>query len=81
SVTPTTRVLAPEILCVEDDPDAGDLLEMIFRKEGYRVQVVTSMADALSALERYRSWALIIVDYNLPDGTGTEMLREARRRS
>ncbi len=69
-----------EILYVEDDADARELLESFFSRCGYRVHVAETVAEGLEVLASSGHFALVLADYNLPDGTGTLMIREARRR-
>ena len=72
--------VARTILCVEDDEDARTLLEFLFTRNGYAVSSAANVADALVLLEEMGHFSLILADYNLPDGTGTDLFRAARRR-
>lgn len=67
------------VLCVEDDEDARALLVLLFSRRGYAVSSSACLAEALDLLESH-GFALILADYNLPDGTGTDLFREATRR-
>lgn len=57
------------ILLVEDDDGVGTLLMHALRGEGYRVHLVTTKAEAWAHLDAHR-YALVIVDWKLPDGDG-----------
>lgn len=69
--------LALSILCVEDHADTCEMLAELLKLEGYEVETAMSIGAGRSALDR-RSFDLVITDYALPDGTGTEMLFAAR---
>jgi DNA-binding NtrC family response regulator len=71
---------AIHVLVVEDDDDERELLAMLLQRQGMGVRMAASVGDALDALE-CRRFDVVLADYNLPDGTGTEMLREAKRRA
>lgn len=58
------------VLCVEDHPDTCELISMILKK--YEVVSANSMADALAQATK-RKFALYLLDYHLPDGTGIEL--------
>jgi CheY-like chemotaxis protein len=65
------------VLLAEDHIDTGRLLSRALTRVGYRVHLGTSIA---SAIEIFRSEPidLIVSDLGLPDGHGTELLRQAR---
>lgn len=69
----------PKVLYVEDDEDARELLVLWLRRDDLDARGVGNVADGMEALAR-ESFDALIVDYNLPDGTGTALVREARRR-
>lgn len=64
------------ILLVEDDEDTSQLLALALRQKGHQVQ---EAADGERGLEAIRGGAydLIVTDYDLPEKTGAQMLREA----
>ncbi|MFW8292485.1 response regulator, partial [Klebsiella pneumoniae] len=68
------------ILIIEDDADAAEVLEAYLRRESYTVRV---MADGLSGLEQAQRWQpdLIVLDVMLPGLNGTEVLAKIRRSS
>ena len=61
--------MAKRILLVDDDADVRELLALVLRSEGYRVDVASSAARALVNLTRFH-YALVIADWRLPDGDG-----------
>ncbi len=66
------------ILLVEDDPLLCDQIAMLLRKERYRCDTCHSL-EAAQAYYDQNSYQLIILDWNLPDGTGLEMLKRIRQ--
>jgi DNA-binding response OmpR family regulator len=56
-----------EILCVEDNDDECDLIKEILTD--YEVTCAPTIANACSLLEK-KSYALVILDEHLPDGSG-----------
>ena len=67
------------VLVVEDDLAVRNSLEEILGFLGYMVTTVSSGAEARSASAR-DEYDLLLSDYVLPDGSGTEIADELRRR-
>lgn len=67
------------ILLVEDDPGLGPPLAARLRAEGFIVDHVSTLADAVEAVTgaRYRA---VLLDRRLPDGEGMDLLRLLRSR-
>src|ERR1700727_161331 len=65
------------ILIVEDEKKLSDILERSLKSEGYTVDGVHSAADGLEYVKSYH-YDLIILDLQLPDGTGTSLLKRLR---
>ncbi len=65
------------ILLVEDDELLGDQISMLLRKERYICDIASSKKEALALYEE-SSYQLILMDWNLPDGSGLEVLQEIR---
>jgi len=65
------------ILVVEDDKANAQLIEKILKKQKYSVDVATNVKEALEAIDN-AYYHLIILDWNLPDGSGCEFLKETR---
>lgn len=67
------------VLAVEDDAMVGSWLRLVLEGSEFRlVGVAGAAADVIGLFERRRP-AVLLVDYRLPDGTGTELVRELRR--
>ncbi len=66
----------PSLLFVEDDSDLRDELSEYLSSCGYRVQGVGSVQAAEAALAE--SFDLLLLDINLPDGSGLELCRRLR---
>ena len=64
-----------QVLVVDDEPDLRTLYELTLLREGYRVNIAESLAQARELLAR-RSFDVLITDMRLPDGLGLELLRE-----
>ena len=67
-----------EVLVVEDEKDLVTTYERLLRRHGCSVVSVGTVHDGLAALDS-RRFALVIADLRLPDGTGLDIVRSARR--
>jgi two-component system copper resistance phosphate regulon response regulator CusR len=65
------------ILIVEDEKKLIDILQRSLRSDGYTVDGVGSAAMGLDYIKTYH-YDLIIMDLQLPDGTGTGLLKRLR---
>ncbi len=65
------------ILLVEDDRLLADSLREYLREAGFYVTIAYSFSDAVDLLERKR-FDLYVLDINLGDGDGVELLEELR---
>jgi DNA-binding NtrC family response regulator len=71
-----------EVLVVEDAFNVGDFVVRLLARRGYGATLVRSRAEAFVALAREpRRFALAFVDIGLPDGSGLDVVAEARRSS
>jgi DNA-binding response OmpR family regulator len=66
-----------QVLCVEDNPDEGELIKVILT--GYEVTWVATIEAALTALDE-ASFDLVIIDEHLPDGSGLRLCDQLTRR-
>ncbi len=65
------------MLIVEDDAGLRPALERSFARRGHKVQCATSVSDALQRLRTQRI-DLVLLDVQLPDGSGLDVLKSAR---
>src|ERR1700744_6631724 len=65
------------ILIVEDEKRLIDILQRTLRSEGYIVDGVGSATAGLDYVKTYH-YDLVIIDLQLPDGTGTSLLKQVR---
>ncbi len=68
------------VLLVEDDPGITDMLRMELEDVGHTVVAAADKATARGAWRRTRP-DLILLDLNLPDGSGLDLCRELRATS
>lgn len=65
------------ILLVEDDPLLGKSLEIALKQLNHQVTWQKTIAEGLSALHT-QPFDLLILDVNLPDGTGFDLTQQVR---
>jgi two-component system response regulator PilR (NtrC family) len=65
------------LLIVDDEASLRDFLSIVFEDDGWRVEAAASIADARAALQKSEP-DLILCDLMLPDGSGIDLLREAK---
>ena len=65
------------VLVVEDDQTVSAMVEMLLRHYGYDVDVAGTLADARRQLVGSDP-DVIVLDLNLPDGSGLDLLEHAR---
>ena len=72
--------MAPSILLVDDDPDICESLTDLLEHHGYRVDSVSTGAQAIekAKVDRFNA---VILDLNLPDGDGIAVLRVLKEKS
>ncbi|MGE0552356.1 MAG: sigma-54-dependent transcriptional regulator [Gemmatimonadales bacterium] len=61
------------ILCVDDEPSVGVVLEAALTKLGHTPILATSVDGAMQAVAR-QQFDLIVSDYRMPDATGLDLL-------
>lgn len=70
---------APLALVVDDEPAITRLIALGLRHVGFRVEVAGSVAEGLARFEALRDdLDLLVLDRDLPDGTGDDLLRAVR---
>ena len=65
-------------MIVEDDVTARRAMSGILKRHGFALLEVGTVAEATIGLAHQPSWVLL--DLMLPDGDGSEVLQEIRRR-
>ena len=66
-----------KILLVEDDKDIQEIIEYNFTSEGYEVITCSDGEDAVDLI-RHETPDLVILDWMLPNLSGSEILRQVR---
>lgn len=72
--------MAKRVLIVDDDQAMADIIEDILIEYGYEPSKAHSLEAAYELLSR-QAVELIILDINLPDGTGFEFCKDLRKYS
>jgi DNA-binding response OmpR family regulator len=67
------------LLLVEDEPDLCALLALSLRRAGYTVDIASTAAEAQELMQA-QSYAMVIVDWVLPDGNGIDLADDALQR-
>jgi len=65
------------ILVIEDDRANAELISKLLEKEKYNVDVAVSFLEGERAIDK-AFYHLIILDWNLPDGSGYDLLKVTR---
>jgi two-component system phosphate regulon response regulator PhoB len=66
------------ILAIEDDWTVRTVLEHTLKSAGYDVDLVPGISDARQLLADGH-YELVLLDLNLPDGNGLDLLRDIRK--
>jgi len=66
------------LLLVEDTDDVAEAVVNRFQRDGHVVDRVIGRADGWEAIHNFR-YDLVILDANLPDGSGFDLLAECRK--
>ncbi|MGI6027975.1 MAG: response regulator transcription factor [Candidatus Heteroscillospira sp.] len=69
-----------KLLLIEDDPALGRGINMALQSENLECRLCSCLSEARSALAE-TSFDLLILDINLPDGSGLDFLKESKARS
>jgi two-component system, OmpR family, copper resistance phosphate regulon response regulator CusR len=65
------------VLAIEDEERLLDIIVRSLKTEGFSVDAVSTARDALDHIKLYH-YDLLILDLQLPDGSGTTLLRQVR---
>ena len=68
-----------KVLIVDDEPSVCQFVEHVLRDEGYATETAFSGSTALSIVETYGPFDLLVTDVNMPNMRGHELAAEARR--
>ncbi|GLB30636.1 DNA-binding response regulator [Lacrimispora amygdalina] len=71
--------MSNRILLLEDDISLVDGLKYTLKRNGFEVDLVRTMKEALSHLPQINTYDLLILDVTLPDGTGFEVCEKVRK--
>ncbi|MEH2430701.1 MAG: response regulator [Nostoc sp.] len=66
-----------QILVVDDNADTRELIAFILEQSGGRVRAVSSVGEALEALERLKP-DVLVSDIGMPDEDGYSLIRKVR---
>lgn len=69
------------LLIVEDDSTLRLALSRALTKSGYSVTTATTQAEALTWLNSQADWDSLLLDLQLPDGSGLSLLSEIQKKS
>lgn len=72
--------MARKILIIDDDKDLAFITGDMLKSYGYEITIVSNCEEAFEKLTDGQ-FHLILLDINLPDGTGFEVCQELRRTS
>ena len=67
------------VLIVEDDPDQAALANLRARTAGYAVRVARDCKELVEQIRAHALPDLVLLDINLPDGNGFDVLASIRR--
>lgn len=68
-----------DIYYIEDDSHIAGAVKEYLEKKGFRVTICGTLAEAEKALSVYVP-ALVLLDWNMPDGRGDSLCRWIRSR-
>ncbi len=70
-----------KILLLEDDISLVDGLKYSLKKNGFEIEIVRTVAEALNIAGSIGKYDLLILDVTLPDGTGFDVCEAVRRQN
>jgi len=79
-----TSIVPPavKLLIVEDEPSLRQMLEILFRREGYTVVSAPGYRAAAEAIAQHpQPFPVILTDLSMPDGSGLDLVPAAKSRS
>ena len=66
-----------KVLCIEDEPEMIDLIQLILEREGYQVVGAVGGQEGIEALEREKP-DLILLDIMMPEVDGWEVFQHIK---
>ena len=69
-----------KILIIEDEKTLSDAIVEYLDGEGHLCEVVYTFEEAVEKIELYQ-YDCMVVDINLPDGSGLDLIRLIKKRS
>lgn len=71
-----------KVLIVEDEPGLRQMLEILFRREGYSVVAAPGYRAAVEAINQHpQPFPVVLSDLAMPDGSGMDVLAAAKARN
>ncbi|MFH0827813.1 MAG: diguanylate cyclase [Candidatus Omnitrophota bacterium] len=70
-----------QVLIVDDDSKTRELLGEILNEGGCKITEAESIATAKKELDNKKFYNVVLIDLKLPDGSGIELVKEAKRAS
>lgn len=67
-----------KILVIEDDTSIGDAVRNLLLSEHHHADLAATVKDAQSYMDAF-SYDLLVIDWELPDGSGADFCRNLRR--
>jgi signal transduction histidine kinase/CheY-like chemotaxis protein len=67
------------VLVVEDHPDSRLFMEALLSGAGHQVELAATLAEARRLLSAGGGYDVVLVDVELPDGSGLDLVRELHR--
>jgi DNA-binding response OmpR family regulator len=68
-----------KVLIVEDDASTCEVFTRLLQRHGIAFDCAKTVGEALLKLEEYNAPSAMILDINLPDASGSVLLRRIRR--
>ncbi|MBU0978537.1 MAG: response regulator transcription factor [Patescibacteria group bacterium] len=67
-----------KVLIIEDDQTLAQNLKQVLQKDGFAIDIAVSKENGLIEIE-VNEYDCLILDINLPDGSGFDLLRDLRK--
>ena len=77
--TGAAQIAGRGILILEDDPDVAQTISITLERDGWLTRHAATLTEGYAALKQHNP-CIVIVDLELPDGSGMNLVREASAR-